>query len=160
MDLDLGEGEPRRTENVRSGGGDGSRGSSGSDWPRWPLFAVSAVLAGLALLTGWAWLTLFALGTLLAGLTVNAWSTRRVRPRRASRTGIAVNARRADVALIALRSRLSNPVYTGSPRRALRSSRTGRPLRSWDTDPDALPRPRRARSDDAVGDGPGEGEDR
>ena len=156
MDLDLGEGEAGRTENVRSSGGGGGRSPSGSDWPRWPLFAVSAVLAGLALLTGWAWLTLFALGTLLAGLTVNAWSTRGVRPRRASRTGIAVNARRADVALIALRSRLSNPVYTGSPR-GPGGARRARWTR-WANE--SLGAPRRARGDDAVEDGPGEGEHR
>jgi len=160
MNLDPTEGEPRRAEDLTRSGGAGGGEARGSDWPRWTLFAFSAVLSGLALWTGWAWLTLFALGALLAGITINAWSTRRVQPRRASGTrasGLTLHARRADIALLAVKSRLADPIYTGSPRGPA-GARRARWTR-WANE--SLGSPRRARgADDAVDDSPGEGEGR
>jgi hypothetical protein len=156
VNLDLREGEPRRAEDLAGSGGAGGGGASGSDWPRWTLFAVSAVLSGLALWTDWAWLTLLALGALLAGLTFNAWGPGRVRPRRTGGTrasGLTLHARRADVALLAWRSRLSHPVHTG------RSRRSGRPRRAdWSRLPfDGLSHPGRARLRHEESHGEGDG---
>ncbi|HEY5728373.1 MAG TPA: hypothetical protein VIV08_07130 [Acidimicrobiia bacterium] len=160
MDLDPTEGEPRRTENVRSGGGSGGRSPSGPDWPRWPLFAVSTVFAGLALWTGWAWLTFFSAGALLAGLTVNAWGTSGVRPRLSLLTLRSWWARWSWRAILAVESRLPNPVYARRARRPWWSRDPRQPARTrWSRGPDAAPRRARG-TDDAVDDRPGEGERR
>jgi len=165
MNLDLGEGEPRGAEHIRRVSGRRGRSTSWTRWAAgsgWTWITLLACWAALAWFTGWTWLTGLSFIAILAGYSWSATRTRLSRhPRRASGTGgtrasgLTLNARRADVALLAVRSRLSRPVYTG------RTRRTGRPRRASRTRwaDDSLARPRRKRGDDAVDDRPGEGQD-
>lgn len=165
MDLDLGEGKPRGAEHVRRVSGRRGRATHWTWWAAgslWTWLALTAAWAVLAWFTGWTWLTGLSFLAIVAGYSWSATRTRRSRqPRRARRSGgtrasgLTLNARRADVALVAWKSLLSRPVYA---RRARRSLRTGWPL--WSRDTDALPRPRRRRGDDPVDDRPGEGQAR
>ncbi|HEY5783616.1 MAG TPA: hypothetical protein VIT65_02460 [Microlunatus sp.] len=115
----------------------------------------------MAIVTGSPGWTLYAALTCFTGIALLALDTRRsgrVQPRLSLLTLGSWWARWSWRAILAVESRLPNPVYA---RRALRSRRTGRALRSWGTDPDAGVYPRRARgADDAVDDSPSEGERR
>ena len=166
MDLDLGEGEPDRAEHIGRRRWHRGGGTLWTHWTDWPLRAaratgaIGAVLAILALLTGWTWLTLLAVGSLLTGVAILAIDTREPRPRRTSGTrtsGLTLRARRSDLPGLALwtllpwRARLGGGVGTRRPRRALRTLWPHEHSRS----------PRRARgADDAVDDRPGEGQGR
>jgi hypothetical protein len=135
MDLDLPEGEPRRAEDLTGRGGTGRWEAGGSGWttrPWRPWGAVAAVAAILAIVTRSPWWTLLAVFACLAGIAILAWRSgdsrpreplgpRRaggIQPRKATGTraaGLTLRSSRADLALLAVRSRLAR--RTGGPRR-------------------------------------------
>lgn len=164
MNLDLGEGEPRGAEHIFRRSGTGGRrswsaGRTARPWRAWG--AVAAICAVGAIATGYPALTLAAVFSCLAGITLLTRDTRGVLPRRTGGTrasGLTLRARRADVALLAVRSRLARPIHTRG------TWGSGRPRRSSGTwsanDTSTAARRRARRADDAVDDRPGEGQGR
>jgi hypothetical protein len=172
MNLDLGEGEPRRAEHVFRRSGTGGRRTWSAArpwWSRWaarpwrPIGAVAAVAAVLAIVTGSPGWTLYAALTCFTGIALLALDTRRsgrVQPRLSLLTLRSWWARWSWRAILAVESRLPNPVYARRARRPWWSRDPRQPARTrWSRGPDAAPRRARG-TDDAVDDRPGEGERR
>lgn len=167
MNLDLGEGEPDRAEHLGRRRWHRGGGTLWTHWTDWPLQAaratgaIGAVLAVLALLTGWTWLTLLAVGSLLAGVAILAIDTREPRRTDGSRaSGLTLRAGRSWWALLpwfAHGSRLARGVRS---RRPLSPWRPRRSSGAWSANDTSSLARRAGRTDDAVDDGPGEGQRR
>lgn len=150
MNLDLGEGEAVRTEDLP---GRARRRRWASLRARWSgraylaLLAVATVAAILAVNTGNAWWTLLSLPALVAGVTLAAFRPwdRAVAPRRALRTDRPRRSRASGLTLRADRSLLTRAFLTGWARGSW-IALTGRSRRSSGSS-----RPRRARRADKLG---------
>lgn len=171
MNLDLGEGEPGRTEDLTGRSRTGRWEAGGSGWttrPWRPWAAVATVCAVLAIITRWPGWTLLAVFACLTGIALLAWRSSDSRPRRTrgtSASGLTLHARRADIALLAIKSgkaaRATGPWFAHGARLAsgVRSRRPRRSSGTWSTD-DTTAAARRALGQQDAGDDRGrEGDD-